>query len=94
MSALKRNVALALTVVTLLSLQPHRPAPSSNQPPAAPEAVVGRSFWTALVCAGCAAGAIGIVAGGWGAILAAAATEGSTLVAAACIGACVETFQD
>jgi RHS repeat-associated protein len=92
MRRFKGNVALVLTVAMLLSLQLHRAPPSSSQPPAAPEAVAGGSFWTALACAGCAAGAIAIVSGGWGAILAAAATEGSTLVAAACIGACVETF--
>jgi hypothetical protein len=95
---LYRSSALSgLAVLFLLAYGvPRRDFLSSPQAPApAAEvtAVEGGGFLSALACAGCAAGAVGILAGGWAALVAAAWTPGSTLIVAGCIGACVNAFK-
>jgi len=49
-------------------------------------------FLKVLGCAGCVIGAVGLVAAGPAALLAAAATPGSTLAVAGCVGVCVSLF--
>lgn len=85
-------LAIALVAVPIRQSGP----PESLTPPpdiALLEDVEGRGFWAAMACAGCVAGGVALAFGGWGTILVAAAAEGSTLVLAGCIGACVLAFE-
>lgn len=85
--------ALALALVAV-PIRQSSPPESSTPPPdiALLEEVEGRGFWTAMACAGCVAAAGVIVGGGWGAILVAVTTEGSSFILAACIGVCIDAL--
>ncbi len=73
-------LALAVYVATL-------PAKDTTSSPPAVESVEG-SGPEVLGCLGCVGGGIILGLRGWGAVLAAAFTEGSALVVAGCVGMC------
>jgi len=59
-----------------------------------PVDVEGQGWASALGCLGCTAGAIGLIAAGSAAILAAMAVSGSTLVVAGCVGVCYDAVTE
>lgn len=80
-------LALAVYVATL-------PKDSKDSTPSAPvaESVEGQGP-SAVACAACVVGGIGLALSGWGAVLAAAFTQGSALVAAGCVAACNDALR-
>jgi hypothetical protein len=76
-------MALAISLVTTDMVRPSTP---SND-------VVGRGIVEAGTCIACAGGGVAIALGGWGAILAYAAINGSTGVVAACGYACYRALR-
>jgi hypothetical protein len=86
--AVALTAILALTLVGPMSARSAVPSPVDLTTD-----VRGEGFWSALTCMGCAGGAIAIASSGVGAVLVAIAVEGSTLVVAGCVGACIAAFQ-
>ena len=85
------SLSLSLSTLSSVSLSP---TPGTGPTSAALADVQGNGPpWGAIfACAACGAGAVGLIMAGWGAILAAARTKGSTIALALCVVACVEAF--
>ncbi len=85
-----RAIALAICV-TVVGVQAAAPKPGgmgATAPVAVVEDVQGAGWKAAIVCLGCAAGGVALVATGWGAVWAALNAPASALALATCIGAC------
>lgn len=94
MTTLKRRryLALALMLALLLLTTPRGfEAPLPELPPAVE--VMGSGPVSALACAGCVAGGVAIAMGGWGSILAAAASSGSALGVLGCATVCYRAIR-
>lgn len=94
MRHLRKGTATLMVLLLLLAGMTPVATAADAQPLPTPtiESIEGTGFLAAAICAGCVAGALGIALSGTAAIIAAAATNGSTLVAIGCIGACYEAF--
>lgn len=90
-------VVMATLCVAMLGTTPFgggAVAPSAIPGISAPGDVEGQGWQSALACLGCVAGAVAIIGSGSGAILTAMAVNGSTLVAAGCIGMCYDAVRE
>ena len=86
-------LSLSLGLSTLSSVSPS-PTPGTGPTSVALADVQGNGPpWSAMIaCGACGFGALGLIASGWAAIVAAAHVPGSTIAVAACVAACVEVF--
>ena len=82
---MSKFTAMALAVSLFTTDIARRSSPSND--------VVGRGIVEAAACIACAGGGVAIALGGWPAILAYAAINGSTGVVAACGYACYKALR-
>lgn len=92
MNRLKTPIAILLLTLFLAGEPVLSPASRDSALPV-PVEVVGRGFVPVFFCGLCVAGALTLIAGGWGAILVAAIRPGSTGVVIGCVATCVSAFK-
>ncbi len=88
------SVAFAFLTTLLLTAASPPPQVQAQEDPGVVVSVEGRGFFQILACVGCVGFGVSLVMQGWPAILAAAATNGSTIAVLSCAGMCAAALTD